>query len=149
MAEQRNNNSIIVPATDFPGLHPPAFLRFFDAPPPSPKDAVHAPSLVKDVQRLVGADASAVRAQLGSHFTLTSRRTKKRFVYDGKAAPQCRDRRRSVRVPAIGSGDFESYQLLGRGGFGAVFRAIVHRRLVRAQGTAHGVNGPVMPVGDQ
>lgn len=93
------------------------------SPPPSPKDAVHAPSLVKDVQRLVGADASAVRAQLGSHFTLTSRRTKKRFVYDGKAAPQCRDRRRSVRVPAIGSGDFESYQLLGRGGFGAVFRA--------------------------
>lgn len=52
-----------------------------------------------------------------NHFTLASRRKHKQFVYGNN-----KHGRRSLQV-GIGSRDFDQYQLVGKGGFGAVFRA--------------------------
>lgn len=62
------------------------------------------------------ADSDTIITHLSNHFTLSSRRSHKEFAYGTK------NRRQSLQI-GVNCRDFDQYQLIGKGGFGAVLRA--------------------------
>ena len=87
-------------------------------------------SLVKDMHHVVNtSDDAAIKSHFSNHFTLASRRHHKHFAY-GNEHHHANSKsdgggRRRTHLPqaGVGSRDFDKYQLIGKGGFGAVLRA--------------------------
>ena len=87
-------------------------------------------SLVKDMHHVVNtSDDAAIKSHFSNHFTLASRRRHKQFAYGTKnhhaGGNGSSGNRRRSHLPkgGVGSRDFDHYQLIGKGGFGAVLRA--------------------------
>ena len=88
-------------------------------------------SLVRDMHHVVNtSDDATIKSHFSNHFTLASRRQHKQFAYGNEHHKSAANgggynRRRSHHLPqaGVGSRDFDHYQLIGKGGFGAVLRA--------------------------
>ena len=88
-------------------------------------------SMVKDMHHVVNtSDDAAIKSHFSNHFTLASRRQHKQFAYGSNEQHHSNSSsdgssRRRTHLPqaGVGSRDFDKYQLIGKGGFGAVLRA--------------------------